>query len=76
MRGFTLLILGFVSCSAATSPSAPFSDRVIATIPAGSEAWVPPAFSRDGREVAFVLKSEGGDRVVHGTWTSGPLDLI
>jgi hypothetical protein len=76
MRPLALLILGFVSCSSPTPPTAPFSDRVIATIPGDLEVWVPPAFSRDGGEVAFVTKSKSGDQVVHGKWTSGPLDLI
>jgi hypothetical protein len=67
--------LALAACQGLPSP-APFSERLIATIPEGVDAEVPIAFSRDGLQAVYVARSPEGCRAVRGTWKSMRLDTL
>lgn len=68
------LLLVLASCA---SPSRlPFEDRPLASIPADSELVGIPAFSPDGRAVAYIARVGDRYRAVLGAWTSRRLDAI
>lgn len=51
-------------------------DRPLATIPEGVELIMPPAFTPDGRHVAYIIRTGEDCRVVRGDWQSRRLDAI
>jgi hypothetical protein len=79
MRRILPTLLSFVA--ACQSPSPPgtgpaFDEQLLATIPEGVEVLVPIAFSRDGRQAAYVAQTPGGTWAVRGSWKSRRLDAI
>jgi hypothetical protein len=71
MRGIAAALLTCLAACHAT-----FEERLLAVIPEGADVRVPPAFTPDGRHVAFVATSPRGDWVIHGRWESPRLDAI
>jgi hypothetical protein len=68
-----LVLLGLLSsCSA--SPR--FHERILASIAPGDEFVGPAYFSRDGRKVAYRVKTVDGWQAVLGTWRSNRLDFL
>jgi len=53
-----------------------FRERLLATIPEGVDVVVPIAFSRDGRQVAWVERSPEGCRAVRGEWKGKPYKVL
>jgi len=74
MRSTILLLLALSAC-ATTPASSPFQDRVLATIPEGTDL-IATAFTPDGLEVAYVARTGDVCRAVRGTWKSPPLDAM
>jgi hypothetical protein len=68
MRPAVFLIL-LASCAGG-------QDRTLATVSDGAELYMPPAFTRDGRHVAYIERTGKDYRVVRGAWKSRRLDAI
>jgi len=75
LRRLILILTLLSACRSSPSP-APFKERVLGRVPEGFELVPPVAFSRDGREAAFIIKSPEGCRVVRGSWKSRRLDAL
>ena len=52
------------------------AERALATIPEGVRVDVPVAFSRDGRQCAYVERGPDASRAVRGAWRSKPFDSL
>lgn len=79
MRGTAILLLGLLAaCRSSPPPEAPghFQERLLAVIPGGADVRVPPAFSPDGRAVAYVAQTPDGSWAVRGEWKSRRLDAL
>ncbi|HEY3226148.1 MAG TPA: hypothetical protein VGK61_04010 [Planctomycetota bacterium] len=79
MRRILVSLLGFLAACRSPSPAEAgpaFEERLLATIPEGVEVFVPIAFSRDGRQAAYVAQTSGGYWAVRGSWKSRRLDAI
>jgi hypothetical protein len=75
----TLLFVAALSACRPPSPTGgipPFQERILASIPEGAELVPPIAFSQDGREAAYIVKSPEGYRAVRGPWKSRRLDAL
>jgi hypothetical protein len=64
----SLLVLAACAAPAPAGPLAIVASRRLDTIPEGVNVVLPPAYSRDGRRVAYVAWTQDGAYAVCGDW--------
>jgi hypothetical protein len=68
------ILTGCVAGPAAGDPA--FQEHLLATIPEDTRVIVPVAFSRDGRNAAWVNRPGDMSCAVRGEWKSKPYGVV
>jgi hypothetical protein len=66
-----LLLLALSGCGAPE-----FRERLLAVLPEDVRVTVPVAFTTDGRQAAWVERTDGACRAVRGAWRSHEFPVI
>ncbi len=76
-RAFLTIVPVLCGCLTRAAGGDPaFQERLLATIPEDARVVVPVAFSRDGRNAAWVMRQGEMSRAVCGAWKGEPYGVV